>query len=82
MIGLCSLELITLVTAISIYSNFQSLVAFVFHTAASVALLFLMFRQSCVDYTWPIFGTCSCLPFLTELATIVRLCGLGKLPIW
>ncbi len=82
MIGLCSLELISLGTGLSIYSNFQSLVSFVLHSAASVALLFLMFNQSCVDNTWPIFGVCSCLPFITEIATIIRLCGLKKLPIW
>ena len=80
MIGLCGLELISLVFGLSLYSNLQSFLSGVFHLGASIALLFFIFNHSCVDNIWSIFATCSILPFLTEIVTVMRTCCCGRIP--
>ena len=80
MIGLCGLELISLIFGMSLYSNLQAFLSGTFHLGATIALLYFIFYHSCVDSIWSIFATCSVLPFLTEILTIIRTCCFGKLP--
>lgn len=81
-IGITGIEIISLVFGLSIYSNLQSFVSSLFHTAGFVATLFFMFFRTCTDYVWIIFGVCTFIPFLTEIITIFRICLCKRLPAW
>ncbi len=82
MIGLASFEIISVISGLSIYSNLQCFLSIAFHLAASVSMLYFLFNRTCSDQIWPIFGTCSCLPFFTELFTVIRICACKRLPVW
>jgi hypothetical protein len=82
MIGLCGIELVSFFIGLSVYSNLQSFLATGFHLAAAISMLYFLFNRKCCDEIWPIFGTCSCLPFFTEILTVVRVCGCKRLPVW
>ena len=82
MIGLCSIEILSFISGLSLYSNLQSFLSIAFHLAAAISMLYFLFSRACSDQIWSIFATCSCLPFVTEIVTIIRICGCRRLPVW
>lgn len=82
MIGITSIELMSFMSGLSIYSNLQSFFSAFFHFTGFIAMLFFMFYRTCTDYVWIIFAVCTFVPFLTEIITAIRICACKRLPAW
>ena len=82
MIGFAGLEVISLAFGLSLYSHLQGFVSSAFHASACIGLLFFMFKRTCVDLVWSIFGVGSLVPLLAEIVTISRVCVCKRLPAW
>jgi len=48
------------------------------HASASVTMVFFLFDQWCSDTYWYIFGFCSALPGITEIAVLIGVLAMGK----